>query len=113
MTKLDQKKDPATAESSLEFLLLLLSQTLNLPPNEVLGLFTNQNKYLAHVIAKGLKGEFSQIISFYQELQKYIAKLKTMFESDPKSQGFTLYALKPGLVSKNKEVVLETINLFK
>lgn len=36
-----------------------------------------------------------------------------MFENDPKSQGFTLYALKPGLVSKNKNVVLETISLFK
>jgi hypothetical protein len=65
MTKLDQKKDPSNADSSLEFLLLLLCQSLNLPPNEVLGLFTNQNKYLAHVIAKGLKGDFTQIIRFY------------------------------------------------
>lgn len=33
MTKLDQKKDPDSADSSLEFLLLLLCQSLKLPAN--------------------------------------------------------------------------------
>jgi hypothetical protein len=75
MTKLDQRKDPANADSSLEFLLLLLCQSLSLPPNEVLGLFTNQNKYLAHVIAKGLKGDFAP----------YMPKMLSLFQSDPKS----------------------------
>ena len=114
MTKLDQKKDPASADSSLEFLLLLLCQSLNLPPNEVLGLFTNQNKYLAHVIAKGLKGDFTQVIQFYSSIRdSYMPKMLSLFEHDPKSESFTLYALKPGLVSKNKEVVQLTIDILK
>jgi hypothetical protein len=80
MTKLDQKKDPANADSLLEFLLLMLCQSLNLPSNEVLGLFTNQNKYLAHVIAKGLKGDFTRIINFYQTLKdSYIPKMLSLF----------------------------------
>lgn len=86
---------------------------MNLPANEVLGLFTNQNKYLAHVIAKGVKGDFRPIINFYESLRAHIPKIKSLFESDPKSEGFTLYALKPGLVSKSPEVVLLTIDLFQ
>jgi hypothetical protein len=31
---------------------------------------------------------------------------------DPKSQGFTLYALKPGLVSKSEEVALKTLEVL-
>lgn len=97
----------------MEFLLLVLCQSLHLPANEVLGLFTNQNKYLAHLIAKGLKGDFTPIIKFYEDLKDHVPKMKSLFENDSKSEAFTLYALKPGLVSKSPEVVQLTIDLFK
>lgn len=64
------------------------------------------------MIAKGVKGDFRPIVNFYASLKDHVPKIKSLFESDPKSEGFTLYALKPGLVSKSPEVVLSTIELF-
>ena len=52
--KINLSKDPDESESSLEFFILLLTQSFNMPIEEVLGLFTNQNKYLAHLVVKGV-----------------------------------------------------------
>ena len=43
---------------------------------EVLGLFTNQNKYLAHIIVKGINDDFTSVLLFYTLLQKHSKKLK-------------------------------------
>ena len=51
---------------------------------EVLGLFTNQNKYLAHLIVKGVNDQFEGVILFYTMLNKYSKKLKSFIDSDPK-----------------------------
>ena len=52
--KVNFSKTPEESESSLEFLILLLKSSLGMKLEEILGLFTNQNKYLAHLIVKGL-----------------------------------------------------------
>lgn len=54
MKKVNFSKTPEESESSLEFLILLLKSSLGMKLEEILGLFTNQNKYLAHLIVKGL-----------------------------------------------------------
>ena len=69
--KINLQKDPEESESSLEFLILLLSTSLGMPVEEILGLFTNQNKYLAHIIVKGLNDDFSAIVLFYTLLHKH------------------------------------------
>lgn len=43
---------------------------------EVLGLFTNQNKYLAHLIVKGINEQFDGVKLFYTLLKKHHKKLK-------------------------------------
>ena len=78
-----------------------------------MGLFTNQNKYLAHIIVKGLNEEFSSIILFYTLLNKHIDKFKYFVDSDERDAESLLYAIKPGFISKSSDVARLTINVFK
>jgi len=77
-------------------------------------LFTHGNKYLAHVIAKGVKGLFDPIVGFYTEVYANINHLLKLFNDDPsrKSMQFALNALKPGLISKSYDVAEWTARLF-
>lgn len=79
---------------------------------EILGLFTNQNKYLAHIIVKGINDDFSAVILFYTLLNKNHEKLRSFIEEDQKDAESCLYAIKPGFISKDPNVSLLTIELF-
>lgn len=68
---------------------------------EILGLFTNQNKYLAHIIAKGVNDDFTGIILFYTLLNKHENKVRRLYEQNQKDAESMLYAIKPGFISKN------------
>ena len=74
--KINLQRNPDDSDSSLEFLILLLASSLGLSVEEILGLFTNQNKYLAHIIVKGVNDEYGGIILFYTLLNKHSKKLK-------------------------------------
>ena len=71
-----------------------------------MALLMNGNKYLAHVVAKGIKGNFDPVIYWYKELYaqaKHILQLVIKEESTG-SVPTLLQALKPGLYSKNEDV---------
>lgn len=110
--KINLSKDPEESETSLEFLMLLLKTSLGMNLEEILGLFTNQNKYLAHVIVKGVNDNFDSIILFYSLLNKHANKLKSFYEQDSRDAEACLYALKPGFISKNEKVAELAIELF-
>ena len=92
--------------------MLLLKTSLGMNLEEILGLFTNQNKYLAHVIVKGVNDNFDSIILFYSLLNKHANKLKAFYEQDSRDAEACLYALKPGFISKNEKVAELAIELF-
>lgn len=71
---------------------------------EILGLFTNQNKYLAHIIVKGLNDSFEPIILFYALLNKHANKLKHFLMVNRTDAEASLHAIKPGFTSKNFRV---------
>ena len=50
---------------------------------------------------------------FYTLLNKHAAKFKNFVESNPQDAESTLYAVKPGFISKSPEVAQLTITLFK
>lgn len=79
---------------------------------EILGLFTNQNKYLAHIIVKGINDDFGGIILFYTLLNKHVKKLKNFIEQDRKDAESCLFAIKPGFISKNQQVTEITLQIF-
>jgi len=55
-----------------------------MPVEEILGLFTNQNKYLAHLFVKGINDGFEGVVLFYSLLMKHESKLKEFLERDPR-----------------------------
>lgn len=71
------------SENLLEFLVLMLADKVNLKPHQAAALFTKNSKYLAHVLAKGINGEYSQIISFFEELISQKETLIKLIEKDP------------------------------
>jgi|JI9StandDraft_2_1071091.scaffolds.fasta_scaffold158127_1 hypothetical protein len=111
--KINPQKDPGESESSLEFLILLLGNSFGMPVEEILGLFTNQNKYLAHLLVKGINDSFEGVVLFYSLLIKHKSKLKEYLEKDPRDAESLLYAVKPGLISKSFKVAELAIELFK
>jgi hypothetical protein len=96
----------------LEFLILLLSSSLNTSVEEVLGLLTNQNKYLSHLIINGINNDFGPVSLFYSLIFKNISKLKVLMEGDQKDRESCLHALKLGFISHNQPVVQITIQVF-
>ena len=58
---MDVKKDVRDADSLLELFLLAIVKYFNLGAKEALSLLSNDCKYLAHILAKGLKGDFRPI----------------------------------------------------
>lgn len=81
--------------------MLLLTASFGMPSEEILSLFTNQNKYLAHIIVKGINEDFTGVLLFYTLLDKHIAKLEEFCLADRKDAESCLYAIKPGLISKH------------
>ena len=75
-------------------------------------MFTNQNKYLAHIIVKGVADNFAPIVLFYSLLNKHAKKLKSFHEKDPKDAEACFYAVKPGFISRSSEVAALTAELF-
>lgn len=114
LSKIDITKEVSRSRSCLEFFILILSKHLELDPKQTASLFTHGNKYLAHVLVKGVKGLFDPIIAFYTEAYSNINTLLRLFNEDSthKSLHFSLGALKPGLVSKSFEVAEWAARLF-
>ena len=110
--KINPKKDPADSESSLELLILLLGQSFDMAVEEILGLFTNQNKYLAHLMVKGINETFEGVQLFYGLLLKHAGKFKEFTAGDPRDAESLLYAIKPGLISKDQRVAELAIQVF-
>lgn len=100
---LDSKRDLAKTESCLEFLLVSFCQSFDLQPKQAAGLLTQGNKFLAHVIVKGLKGDHSKIHNWYLNLYKNSFHLSGLIEVElaKGSLNMIFSSIKPGFLSKN------------
>ena len=54
---LDPRRSLQDTDTCLEFLLLSFCQNFDILPKQAAGLLTQGNKFLAHIIVKGLKGD--------------------------------------------------------
>lgn len=102
------------ADSCIEFFILSFCANFSLKPKQGAGLLTKNNEILARVIAKGLKGDFDPIIAWLQSIYQNTERLSDLIlhETDKNSLIFVLPILKPGLLSKNIEVVQWTCKVF-
>lgn len=56
----------------LELTVISLSKNLKLSPQHALNLFLDNNKYLAHLLVKGVKGSFQPIMEFLHDVQSNV-----------------------------------------
>lgn len=90
----------------LEFLLVSFCKNFELNPKQSAGLLTQGNKYLAHIIAKGIKGQFDKIIAWYQDIHSNVKHLVRLIEKEEAndSMNLMLTAFRPGFFSRAVEV---------
>jgi len=95
-------KDLTGTQSLLEFFLVSLSKHFSLTPKQSVALLSNNFKYLAHLLAKGLKGVFEPIVYWYKDIYANSSHLVNLVLKD-KEQNLNLIqqGCKAGLLSKN------------
>jgi hypothetical protein len=110
---IDTDKPLFEADSCLEFLILSFCHNFELVPKQAAGLLVQGNKYLAHIAAKGLRGEFDPVVFWCQNIYSNSSHLAELIETDQgQSLVFVLDALKLGLMSRSVEVVQWSCRLF-
>jgi hypothetical protein len=108
LNDLNEGKDLADAETTLEFILLSLSQDLGVKPKQAAGLLSNNHKYLIHIAVKGMKGgDYSKMVQWYQHIYGYIKQLVSLIdlEKEHNAMKLTLNIMKCGLYSQNSELI--------
>ena len=56
----------------MEFFVISLSKNFKLSPQHTLNLFLDNNKYLAHLLVKGIKESFDHVITFENEILAHL-----------------------------------------
>ena len=94
-------------EISLEFIIVSLCKNFGLKVKQAAGLLTQDNKYLNHVVVKGMKGKYDQVLTWYQDLHAHSKHILTLLTKEDPVAGAELFlgAFKPGFFSKSVEVV--------
>jgi hypothetical protein len=102
-----------------EFFLVSMCRHLEINQKQAIALLTDNSKYLAHILAKGLKGIFEPIILWFQEMNENLPQLFMLCELDRKasSNNYTdivrvLNDCKGGLLSRSHEVVEKVSKFF-
>ncbi|CAG9312103.1 unnamed protein product [Blepharisma stoltei] len=111
---IDAERALDKSETCLEFLLTSFCKHFQLKPKQAAGLLTQGGKYLAHVIAKGLRGKHNPIVTWYQSIYaniRHLVKLIAQEEANG-SINLILSSLKSGFISKHIETALWCCRLF-
>ncbi|CAG9316961.1 unnamed protein product [Blepharisma stoltei] len=112
--QLNTTKPLFEADTCLEYLIVSLCKDFELKPKQGAGLLAQGYKYLAHIIAKGLKGSFEPVMLWYQDIYSNTQRLAELVsnELDSGAMNFVMSALKPGLISKDIEIIEWTLRVF-
>lgn len=73
---------------------------------------TDGGKYLAHILIKGLRGDYKPVISWLSLLHNSASHFSNLLKEEDQNAIMLLNALKGGMYSKSKEVCVETLKLF-
>ena len=65
---MDITRDPGETESTLEFILNTLCRALSMKPKQAAALLTNNNQFLTHCVAKGVKSQYEPMINWYNDI---------------------------------------------
>lgn len=99
------KSTPPEAEGDLlEYVIAELMSSLSLSRKQAVALLADNNKYLAHVLVKGVKGEFGEIEGLLERWGRKIEYIVGCMADQNDMCFFFLQLLKPTLLSKSEEV---------
>jgi len=90
---------------------------MNLKPNQVQELLTNQNQYFLQACDNGFKGDFRPVISWFELLHEYSFKIISLFQqaySNNRAVEVTLVlsSIRCGLYSQNETVCKLTLSIL-
>jgi hypothetical protein len=114
INKIDYRSDPKHSKSLLELFILVIIKNLGLNAKESVALLSNDSKYLAHILAKGFKDQPGPVINLLRDFQSLLPKIHE-FCANKENEVFFLKSIKPGLISKFKEIselALEILEQF-
>ena len=101
------------ADSCLEYLLLSLCNNLSLLPKQAAGLLMQDNRYLKKVMSKGLKGDFTPLRLWYQDIYSNTERLCDLVkEEHDTAASSVLGTLQLGFNCEDEEVRAWTCRLF-
>lgn len=86
-------------------------RNFGLSAKESVALLSNDSKYLAHILAKGLKGDFKPVEGLIADLSRNMAQIAS-FCRNKENETFFLRAVKPTLISKSETVSEKGLNLL-
>jgi hypothetical protein len=78
-----------------------LMSCLSLSRKQAIALLSDNNKYLAHVFVKGVKGEFGEIETLLEHWQRKVEMIVDRMGEQNDMCFFFLQLLKPTLLSKS------------
>ena len=103
---LNINREYSNCESALEFFIISLCKNLNINPRQAIALLSNNRKYLTIMCFKGLKQDFTQILSWLNDINVNINILINILKNlnDEKSISMTFATLGVGIYSKCLEI---------
>ena len=99
------RKTIREARNALEFMTISISKHFKVSPQQTLNLFLDSNKYLSHLLAKGVKSSFEPVHALLNESRGLAEFIVTNLLSLDEEQNvkFLLNALRTCLISRDFE----------
>jgi hypothetical protein len=106
LNTLTEDKKLENSESPLEFFILTLSKNLEMKPRQSVALLSNNRKYLIKIANRGIKGNYSKMINWYQDVVYNYHNLISIINSSQMkdAKSMTYAVLSVGLYSKSSEL---------
>ena len=79
-------------------------------------MLSNNHKYLAHIVVKGMKDSFDSVLTWFDDLNfhaNYLVSLMAKDDDKKHAMVFVHHALKAGFISKDSDVAQTTCMLFQ
>ena len=110
---IDTNKAYIECETPLEFFIVSLSKNIQINSKQAVALLANNRKYLTVLCFKGIKGSYTQIINWYEDIYINISSLITLANQYKDNKGMIYATIGVGLYSKSIEIISFTYAILK
>ena len=110
---IDTTKTYIECETPLEFFIVSLSKNIQINSKQAVALLANNRKYLTVLCFKGIKGSYTQIINWYEDIYINISSLISLANQYKDNKGMIYATIGVGLYSKSIEIISFTYAILK